>query len=142
MNMALRVKTTMRTAVMTKESAFFMGRQNISREKNSAEKRPETSGRRPEVSGSDGRRAQKEFCATWLRLGVNVWALRKNGSKNPPLQMPSVPPRERFEAQRKPDQSSATRMESTGLEGSYLMLAGWPATRRSRRTWLSRPVMS
>jgi hypothetical protein len=26
--------------------------------------------------------------------------------------------------QRKPDQSSATRMESVGLEGSYLMLAG------------------
>src|SRR5215470_8612904 len=44
--------------------------------------------------------------------------------------------------QRKPDQSSATRMESTGLEGSYLMLAGCPGTRRSRRTWLSRPVMS
>jgi len=24
----------------------------------------------------------------------------------------------------------------------YLMLAGWPATSRSRRTWLSSPVMS
>ena len=44
--------------------------------------------------------------------------------------------------QRKPDQSSATRIESAGLEGSYLMLAGWPGTKRSRRTWLSRPVMS
>src|SRR6266852_7186508 len=44
--------------------------------------------------------------------------------------------------QRKPDQSSATRIESVGLEGSYLMLAGWPATSLSKRTWLSRPVMS
>ena len=44
--------------------------------------------------------------------------------------------------QRKPDQSSATRIESTGLEGSYLTLAGWPGTRRSSRTWLSSPVMS
>ena len=48
----------------------------------------------------------------------------------------------RFLPQRRPDQSSATRMESTGLEGSYLTLAGWPGTSRSRRTWLSRPVMS
>src|SRR6267142_68731 len=48
----------------------------------------------------------------------------------------------RLDDQRNPDQSSATRMESLGLAASYLMLAGWPATRRSRRTWLSSPVMS
>ena len=47
-----------------------------------------------------------------------------------------------FEAQRKPDQSSATRMESLGLAASYLMLAGCPATSRSSRIWLSRPVIS
>jgi len=41
-----------------------------------------------------------------------------------------------------PDQSSATRMESLGFDGSYFTLAGWPATRRSARTWLSNPVMS
>jgi len=50
--------------------------------------------------------------------------------------------RKRFEAQRKPDQSSATRMESLGLAASYLMLAGCPATSRSNRTWLSSPVIS
>jgi hypothetical protein len=44
--------------------------------------------------------------------------------------------------QRSPDQSSATRMESLGFAGSYLMLAGCPVTRRSKRTWLSSPVMS
>src|SRR5882762_352750 len=44
--------------------------------------------------------------------------------------------------QRKPDQSSATRIESTGFAGSYLMLAGCPATSRSSRTWLSSPVIS
>src|SRR6516225_7331173 len=43
---------------------------------------------------------------------------------------------------RKPDQSSATRMESLGFEGSYFTLACCPATSRSNRTWLSRPVTS
>src|SRR6266404_8356729 len=37
---------------------------------------------------------------------------------------------ERLATQRKPDQSSATIMESLGLAVSYLTLAGWPATRR------------
>lgn len=50
--------------------------------------------------------------------------------------------RKRFEAQRKPDQSSATRIESLGFEGSYFTLAGWPATSRSKRICPSRPVMS
>lgn len=50
--------------------------------------------------------------------------------------------RKRLSLQRKPDQSSATSIESLGLAASYLMLAGWPATRRSSRIWLSRPVMS
>jgi hypothetical protein len=43
---------------------------------------------------------------------------------------------------RNPDQSSATRMESLGLDGSYFTLACWPLTRRSNFTWLSRPVTS
>src|SRR6266699_508253 len=45
-----------------------------------------------------------------------------------------------FDSQRRPDQSSATRMESLGLDASYLMLAGWPATRRSSRTNLCAPL--
>jgi hypothetical protein len=43
---------------------------------------------------------------------------------------------------RNPDQSSATRMESLGLDGSYFTLACWPLTRRSNFTWLSSPVTS
>jgi len=50
--------------------------------------------------------------------------------------------RRHLTTQRKPDQSSATRIESLGFEASYLMLAGCPATSRSNRTWLSNPVMS
>lgn len=46
------------------------------------------------------------------------------------------------ECYRKPDQSSATRMESLGLEGSYFTLACCPAIRCSNFTWLSSPVMS
>src|SRR5260370_34764476 len=41
--------------------------------------------------------------------------------------------------QRKPDQSSATRMESVGLEASYFMLAGWAAGRLSESTLTFRP---
>src|SRR5215469_13926397 len=44
--------------------------------------------------------------------------------------------------QRRPDQSSATTIESLGLAGSYFTLVGYPVTRRSKRTWLSSPVMS
>lgn len=44
--------------------------------------------------------------------------------------------------QRKPDQSSATNIESLGFAASYFTLAGCPATKRSKRTWLSRPVIS
>lgn len=44
--------------------------------------------------------------------------------------------------QRKPDQSSAIRMELLGLEGSYLMLAGSPVMMRSSPAWPSRQVMS
>jgi hypothetical protein len=44
--------------------------------------------------------------------------------------------------QRKPDQSSAMRMELLGLEGSYLMLAGSPVMMRSRPARPSRLVMS
>src|SRR5215469_14559459 len=43
---------------------------------------------------------------------------------------------------RNPDQSSATRMESLGFEGSYFTLACCPATSLSNRTWLSKPVTS
>lgn len=43
---------------------------------------------------------------------------------------------------RRPDQSSATRIESLGFDGSYFTLACCPAISRSNCTWLSRPVMS
>jgi len=44
--------------------------------------------------------------------------------------------------QRKPDQSSAIRMELLGLEGSYLILAGSPVMIRSSPARPSRLVMS
>src|SRR5947209_14533456 len=44
--------------------------------------------------------------------------------------------------QRKPDQSSAMRMELLGLEGSYLMLAGSPVMMSSSPARPCRLVMS
>jgi hypothetical protein len=44
--------------------------------------------------------------------------------------------------QRKPDQSSAMRMELLGLEGSYLILAGRPVMMRSIPARPSRLVIS
>jgi hypothetical protein len=63
--------------------------------------------------------------------------------KETPRQWPCNRPRARqWGVYRNPDQSSATRIESLGLDGSYFTLACWPLTSPSNFTWLSRPVTS
>src|SRR5258707_15150190 len=76
--------------------------------------------------------------AAWRRIAQSME--KQNAEASQTLGNCS-PPAPHFETQRNPDQSSATRMESVGLEASYLILAGCPATSYSNRIWLSSPLM-
>src|SRR5215470_9400066 len=113
-----------------------LNRRDFQRGVNEGEHRGESHGNNQNRS-QDGSEEAFHFCA--MMTAISLAEKRGRG-------LAGEIPCKRFRplgfVQRKPDQSSATKMESTGLDGSYLILAGWPATRRSRRIWLSRPVMS
>src|ERR1700676_871310 len=114
MNIAPSVIATMSTVVRTEARAIFI---RLAR-------RSEAAGRR--IAQLDGNQ--------------NPHTRPRHDSERPGKRFKAQ--RKPCEVQRKPDQSSATRIESLGLEGSYFTLAGWPATSRSKRICPSRPVMS
>src|SRR5271156_5752828 len=91
------------------------------------------------IEAAERRIAQLSEKLNALRSGNEAWNIGVNASRLGQALRRST---HRPEAQRKPDQSSATSIESLGFDGSYFTLAGWPATSLSKRICPSRPVIS